>query len=169
MSFNLARYHWIRSVLLLASGVLLSLLLAACGPETPANPGDLLLSPGDVSGIQLTVISQSQEQSGEGPSALVELQGPGFRVLQSVVLFESRELSLAALDGIRGDLSSQGEAGPGGVETSGVLEHSLGQDEASSVFFIEDRALVRLTVTGPERLQRLEELAAIARNKLEGG
>ena len=84
-------------------------------------------------------------------------------------LFESRELSLAALDGIRGDLASRGEAGSGSVETSGVLEHSLGQDEASSVFFIEDRALVRLTVTGPERLQRLEELAAIARNKLEGG
>ena len=168
MSFHPSRYHWIRAALLPASAVLVALLIAACGPETPANPGDLLLSPGDVSDMQLTVISQSEEQSGEGPSALVELQGPGFRVLQSVVLFESRELALTALDGIRGDLASRGEAGPGGVETSGVLEHSLGQDEASSVFFIEDRALVRLTVTGPERLQLLEELAAIARNKLEG-
>ena len=169
MSFHPSRYHRIRAALLPASGVLLALLIAACGPETPTNPGDLLLSPGDVSDMQLTVISQSEEQSGEGPSALVQLQGPGFRVLQSLVLFDSRELALAALDGIRGDLASRGEAGPGGVETSGVLEHNLGQDEASSVFFIEDRALVRLTVTGPKRLQLLEELAAIARNKLGGG
>ena len=130
MSFHPSRYHWIRAALLPASAVLLALLIAACGPETPANPGDLLLSPGDVSDMQLTVISQSEEQSGEGPSALVELQGPGFRVLQSVVLFESRELALTALDGIRGDLASRGEAGPGAVETSGVLEHNLGQDEA---------------------------------------
>ena len=169
MSFHPSRYHWIRAALIPASAVLLALLIAACGPETPANPGDLLLSPGDLSDMQLTVISQSEEQSGEGPSALVQLQGPGFRVLQSVVLFDSRELALAALDSIRGDLASRGEAGPGGVETSGVLEHNLGQDEASSVFFIEDRALVRLTVTGPKRLQLLEEMAAIARNKLEGG
>ncbi len=118
--------------------------------------------------MQLTVVSESEEQS-EAPSALIELQGPGFRVLQSVVLFESRELALSALDGIRSDLVSLGEAGPGGVETSGVLQHTLGREEASSLFFIESRALVRLTVTGPDRQQRLEELAEVARNKLEGG
>ena len=105
----------------------------------------------------------------EGPSALVELQGPGFRVLQTVVLFGSREEALSALDGIRNDLVSRGETGPGGMEASGVLEHNLGPEEASSLFLIEGRALVRLTVTGPERLQLLDELAGIARAKLEGG
>ena len=119
--------------------------------------------------MQVDVASVSEEESGEGPSALVELQGPGFRVMQSIVLFESRELALAALDGIRSDLVSRGETEPGGVETSGVLEHTLGSEEAASLFLIEDRALVRLTVTGPERRQLLAELADIARGKLEGG
>ena len=119
--------------------------------------------------MQVGLASVSEEESGEGPSALVELQGPGFRVLQSIVLFESRELALSALDGIRSDLVSRGETGPGGMQTSGVLEHYLGLEEASSLFLIEDRALVRLTVTGPERQQRLDQLADIARSKLDGG
>ena len=145
------------------------MLLAGCGSEMPSNPRDLLLSPADVPGMQLAVVSESEEQSAEGPSALVEMQGPGFRVLQTVVLFETRELALSALDGIRGDLVSRGEAEPGGVETSGILEHSLGPDEAASQFLIEGRALVRLTATGPERLQLLEELAVLAKEKLGGG
>ena len=105
----------------------------------------------------------------EGPSALVELQGHGFRVMQSVVLFASREEALSALDGIRSDLVSRGETGPGGVETSGVLEHNLGSEEASSLFMIADRVLARLTVTGPERRQWLDELVDIVRSKLRGG
>lgn len=119
--------------------------------------------------MQLTVVSGSEEQSAEGPSALVELQGPGFRVLQSVVLFADREAALMALDGIRGDLAGRGVTDPGGAGTSGVLEHTLGPDQASSLFFIEDRALARLTVTGAERRQRLTELADLARSKLQGG
>ena len=99
----------------------------------------------------------------------MELQGPGFRVMQSIVLFESRELALSALDGIRSDLVNRGETGPGGVETSGVLEHNLGSEEASSLFLIEGQALVRLTVTGPDRQQLLDQLADITRSKLEGG
>lgn len=105
----------------------------------------------------------------EGPSALVELQGHGFHVMQSVVLFASREEALSALDGIRSDLVSRGETGPGGMETSGVLEHNLGSEEASSLFMIVDRVLARLTVTGPERQQWLGELVDIVRSKLQGG
>ena len=169
MIFNLAPDHLIRACVLLATAGLVTAYLAGCGPETPADPRNLLLSPDDISGMQLTVVSESEEQSVEGPSALVELQGAGFRVLQTVVLFASREEALSALDGIRSDLVSRGETGPGGLETSGVLEHNLGSEEASSLFLIEDRALVRLTVTGPERQQRLDELADVARSKLEGG
>ena len=148
--------------------VLFALLLAACGSETATDPRELLLSPEDVPALQLTVLSESQEQSEGGPSALVELEGPGFRVLQSILLLENRELALSTLDGIRGDLVNQGETGPGGLEMSGVLQHTLGREEASSLFFIEGRGLVRLTVTGPDRQLRLEELAAIAKGKLEG-
>ncbi len=149
--------------------ILLGILLAGCSSNTSTNPVELLLSPEDVPGMQLTVVSESEEQSEEGPSALVEMEGPGFRVLQSVLLFESRELALSALDGIRGDLVSLGETGPGGVETSGVLQHTLGTEKASSLFLIEENALTRLTVTGPERDEFLEQLAELAREKLDGG
>lgn len=161
--------HLLRACAFLGTILLVAVFGVGCGSDISSDPRDILLAPGDVPGMQLTVVNDSEEQSGEGPSALVELQGPGFRVLQSVVLFADREAALAALDGVRGDLVSRGETGPGGIEASGVLEHSLGPEEASSLFFIEDRALVRLTVTGPERQQRLAELADIARDKLEGG
>ena len=152
----------------MAAATLLAVFLIGCGQEGPSDPVDLLLSPADVPGMELTIVSETEQQSGEGPSALVELQGPGFRVLQSVVLFESRELALSALDGIRSDLVSRGETGPGGVETSGILEHTLGAEEASSLFLIEERALLRLTVTGPERRQLLDQLADAAREKIAG-
>ena len=165
----LPRLDLIWTCAFLTAAALLAALLGGCGSEAPSDPQDLLLSSGDVPGMQLTAVSASQEESVEGPSALVELQGPGFRVLQSVVLFESRELALSALDGIRSDLVNRGDTEPGGMETSGILEHTLGSEEASSLFLIEGRALVRLTVTGPERQRLLHDLADIARSKLEGG
>ena len=168
MSFIPAPGKLTRAYPLLAATVLLAWFLAGCGSEPYSDPRDVLLAPADLPGMQLTVVSQSEEQSGEGPSALVELHGPGFRVLQSVVLFESRELALSALDGIRGDLVNRGVAGPGGIEVSGILEHNLGADEAASLFLIEGRALVRLTATGPERRQRLDRLVDAVREKLAG-
>ena len=130
---------------------------------------ELLLEPEDFAGTDVNVLSISEEQSLDGPSAQVELRGSGIRVLQSLVLFESRELALSALDGIRSDLVSRGETGPGETEASGVFAHSLGDEEAASLFFIESNGLVRLSVTGPDRDQRLKELAAVARAKLAGG
>ena len=165
----MARQRLVRACLALLAAGIAVLLVAACGSETPSDPRELLLSPADIPGMGLKVVAESEEQSVEGPSALVELQGRDFRVLQTVVLFETRELALSALDGIRSDLVNRGEAGPGGVETSGILEHTLGPDEASSQFLIEDRALLRLTVTGPDRLQLLEQLAEATRNKLTDG
>ena len=150
----------------MAMALTLALLLAGCGSSTEASPKELLLSPQDVSGMQLTVISESESDSTQGPTAIIELQGPGFRVLQSIILFESRESALSALDGIRGDLVSTAGTGPGGVESSGVLEHTLGEEQAASLFLIEDNGLMRLTATGPQRGQLLEELAEIAREKL---
>ena len=148
---------------------ILSVLLAGCGSGPPAEPRELLLAPGDFQDTAVSVLSVSEEESLDGPSAQVEIQAPGYRVLQSLILFETRERALSALDGIRADLMNRGEATPGEPEASGVFEHLLGSDEATSLFFIEDRGLVRLTVTGPERRQRLAELAALARAKLSSG
>ena len=151
------------------ASVLCLALSAACGPETSANPRELLLAPGDFSGQPVSVLSVSEEESLDGPSAQAELQGPGFRVLQSLVMFGNREQALAALDGIRADLVSRGEAGPGKREASGVFAHMLGDEAAVSLFFIENNNLVRLTVTGPDRETRLSELTDIARKKLPDG
>ena len=116
--------------------------------------------------MSVSVLTTSEEQSLDGPSALVELQGPEFRVLQSIVLFDTREDALTALDGIRADLVSRGETGPGGAEASGIFEHSLGTEDAASLFFIEENALVRMTATGQDRQRRLLELADAARDKI---
>ncbi len=146
----------------------LALLLSACGSEISSAPRELLLSPEDFPSAGVSEIAASEEQSLDGPSAQVELQGGDFRVLQSLILFESREQALTALDGIRADLASRGEADPGGPEASGVFEHPLGE-EAASLFFIENRGLVRLTVTGPDRQRQLAKLVTAARDKLSDG
>lgn len=153
-------------VTLLAVWILLG--LTACGSPALENPAELLLEPADFPGIAVSVVSTSEEQSLDGPTALVELQGPGFRVLQTLILFETREQALSALDGIRADLVSRGETGPGEREASGIFRHPLGDSEAASLFFIESNGLVRLTVTGPDRENRLRELAAISRERLKG-
>ena len=150
-------------------------LLIACNSPAAAEPREMLLAPGDITSAlglpdgAVSVLSLSEEQSLDGPSAQAESQGPGFRVLQSLVLFDNRQQSLAALDGIRADLVSRGQTGPGEPEASGVFQHPLGDEEAASLFFIKNRALVRLTVTGPGRAAQLTELADAARDKLPDG
>ena len=159
----------ITATFLLALSILSIVLLAGCDSAISAEPRDLLLAPEDIPSLGVSVVSLTEEQSLDGPSAQVELQGDGFRVVQSVVLFENREAALSALDGIRADLVSRGETGPGQPEASGVFEHTMGNEDAASLFFIENNGLVRLTVTGPDREARLSEFAAAARGKLSGG
>ena len=136
---------------LLALGIFAALLLVACNSEVTGEPGNLLLSPDDFSGVSVSVASASEQESLDGPSAQVELEGPDFRVLQSLLIFETEEAALAALDAIRADLVSRGETGPGERQTSGVFNDRIGVEDAASLFFIERNALVRLTVSGPER------------------
>ena len=159
----------VKAVLSLCLPFLAIVLLAGCDSAITAEPRDLLLAPADVSSAGVSVVSLTEEQSLDGPSAQVELQGPGFRVVQSLILFENREAALSALDGIRADLVSRGETGPGEPQASGVFEHKLGNEDAASLFFIENNGLVRLTVTGPDRDRQLAELAGVARDKLSGG
>ena len=159
----------------IGSGLLLSMLLlsglltAGCGSEITADPRDLLLAPEDFDGSSVSVVSSSEEQSLDGPSALVELEGPDFRVLQTLVLFEEHEQALSALDAIRADLANRGETAPGGREASGVFNDRVGNEEAAGLFFIERNGLVRLAVSGPGREDRLSDLAELAREKLAEG
>ena len=149
-------------------GILVLLVaLTACGSKALTNPQELLLSPEDFD-VPVIVLSMIEEQSPGGPSAQVTLEAPEFKVLQSLVLFESHELALSALDGIRADLVSRGDTGPGEREASGVFQDHLGQEEAASLFFIENNGLVRLSVTGTDRERRLADLAEEAREKLSG-
>ena len=141
--------------------------LTACGSETLTNPQELLLSPEDFD-APVIVLSESAEQSPGRPSAQVTLEATEFKVLQSLVLFESHEVALSALDGIRADLVSRGDTGLGEREASGIFQDHLGQEEAASLFFIENNGLVRLSVTGPDRERRLADLAEGAREKLSG-
>ena len=159
----------VKAVFSLCLTFLAIVLLAGCDSAITAEPRDLLLAPEDMRSPGFSVVSLNEEQSLDGPSAQVELQGPGFRVVQSLVIFENREAALSALDGIRADLVSRGETGPGEPESSGIFEHKLGNEDAASLFFIENNGLVRLTVTGPDRDRQLAELAAAARRKLSGG
>ena len=129
----------------------------------------MLLNPVDFPDDGVTVLSLTEEESLDGPSAQVELQGSSYRVVQSLVLFQDRESALSALDGIRADLVTRGETGPGEPEASGVFQHQLGDEDAASLFLIEDRALVRLTVTGADRVELVAQLASAARRKLAGG
>ena len=161
--------HSVKAILSLCLPFLAIVLLAGCDSAISAEPRHLLLAPEDMRDPGVSVVSLNEEQSLDGPSAQVELQGPGFRVVQSVILFEDREAALSALDGIRADLVSRGETGPGEPEASGVFEHKLGDEDAASLFFIENNGLVRLTVTGPDRDDRIAELADVARDKLGSG
>ena len=137
-----------RALALSSIAAALILAMAGCGAAISGEPRDLVLGPDDFPDGGVSVVSLSEEESLDGPSAQTELQGQGYRVVQSLVLFPDRETALSALDGIRADLVSRGETGPGEPGASGVFQHRLGEEEAASLFFIEDRALVRLTVTG---------------------
>ena len=160
------RLSWALAALIVAVTGSLS---GGCGSEIKAEPRHLLLAPADFNDAGVTLVSLSEELSLDGPSAQVELEGAHFRIIQSLILYESPELALAALDGIRADLVNQGHTSPGEVEASGMFEHNLGSDEAASLFFIESRGLVRLTVTGADRHERLPNLADAARRKLQNG
>ena len=163
---SLARFP---SALLLTIVIVSMLSAAACDSEISADPRTLLLAPEDFGNGAVSVTSSYEQESLDGPSALVELEGPDFRVLQSLVIFESREGALAALDAIRADLVSRGETGPGEREASGVFNDRIGNEDAAGLFFIEQNGLVRLAVSGIDRDRRLSELANLARSKLSDG
>ncbi|MCH7736817.1 MAG: hypothetical protein IH872_05380 [Chloroflexi bacterium] len=147
---------------------LFAVLLAACSGD-PAPPRDLLLGPEDFPGQGVTETSrETGETNQDEPAVQVELSSPDFTVLESLVLFESEELALTILSGIKQDQISQGvDAHPveGFEDISGVLGEQLHGEDASTLFFVEGRALVRITLTGAGRAERVWEIARLAREK----
>ena len=148
--------------------VMFALLLTAClGDATP--PRDLLLSPDD---FPRSAVTETSRETGESnkyePAVQVELTSLDFTVIESLVLFESVDLALALLSEIKQDQLSQGvDAHPvdGFDANSGVLADRLHGDNASTLFFVEGQALVRITLSGVGHAERVWDVARMAREK----
>tara|TARA_B100000809_G_scaffold153512_2_gene150861 strand:+ start:80 stop:568 length:489 start_codon:yes stop_codon:yes gene_type:complete len=148
--------------------VMFALLLTACpGDATP--PRDLLLSPDDFPRAGVTETSRETGETNQfEPAVQVELTSLDFTVLESLVLFDSVDLALALLSEIKQDQISQGvDAHPvdGFEANSGVLADRLHGEDASTLFFVEGRALVRITLSGVDHADRVWDVARLAREK----
>ena len=148
--------------------VMFALLLTACsGDATP--PRDLLLSPDDFPRSGVTETSRETGESNKyEPAVQVELTSLDFTVIESLVLFESVDLALALLSEIKQDQLSQGvdaHAVDGFDANSGVLADRLHGDDASTLFFVEGQALVRITLSGVGDAERVWDVARMAREK----
>ena len=151
--------------------VLLSLfavLLAACS-SGPTPPQDLLLGPED---FPSTVVNETSREDGETnqdePAVQVELTSPDFTLLESLVLFEDEYIALTILAGIKQDQITQGltpKAMGGFEDNSGVLSEKLHGEDASTLFFVEGRALVRITLSGDGQADNVWAFARLARKK----
>ena len=151
--------------------VLLSLfavLLAACS-SGPTPPQDLLLGPED---FPNTVVTETNQEDGETnlgePAVQVELTNPDFTLLESLVLFADEDIAFTILAGIKQDQISQGvtpEPMEGFEDNSGVLSEKLHGEDASTLFFVEGRALVRITLSGDEQAGNVGVFARLARKK----
>ena len=146
----------------------IAVLMAACSSE-PIPPRYLLLGPGDFPGQAVTETdSETGETYQDEPAVQVELSGPDFTLLESLVLFEAENLALNILGAIKQDQIAQGvTAQPvdGFDDNSGVIGDQLHGDDASTLFFVQGRALVRITLTGTGQTERIWEIARLARDK----
>jgi len=150
---------------------LLPISLTAClSGATP--PRDLLLDSSDFPNVHVTEIVQETGTTNEDePAVQVKLRAPDFTVLESLVLFETRDLALGILAGIKQDQTAQGVVSvpiEGFQDNAGVMGEHLNGEEASTVFFVEGRALVRISVQGEKRVEHIWEIARRARIKSGG-
>ena len=145
-----------------------AMMLAACSGD-PAPPRDLLLGPGEFPGQEVTETGrETGETSLDEPAVQVELSGPDFILLESLVLFKAENQARTILAGIKQDQIAQGVTAvpvAGFEDNSGVVDDQLHGDDASTLFFVQGRALVRITLTGAGRADRVWEIAGLAREK----
>ena len=144
------------------------ILMATCSGSSP-QAKELLLSPGDFPGLAMieTAIQTSESSQGQ-PSAQVDLSGPNFILSQSLLMFESQQEARSVLEGIKRDQLAQGiESTNTGKfqDSSGILSELRGGQESHTLFFVEGRALVRITISGPSSLDLLTQYADKAREK----
>ena len=151
--------------------VLFAVLLAACsGDATP--PRDLLLGSGD---FPETAVTETNREDGstnlDEPAVQVVLSSPEFNLVESLVLFENEDIARSILAGIKQDQIAQGvtaEAVAGFEDNTGVMSEQLNGEDASTVFFVEGRALIRLTLSGEGGDEMVWAFARLAREKSGG-
>ena len=147
---------------------LCAILLAACSGD-PTPPQELLLGPKDFPG---QAVSENGRETGETsldePAVQVELNAPNFILLESLVRFGAEDLARASLFRIKQHQISQGVTPlpmEGFEDNTGIIDDHLRGHDASTLFFVQGRALVRITLTGTGRTEMLWEIAALAREK----
>jgi hypothetical protein len=160
-----------RNLITISLATLFAISLAACfSGATP--PRDLLLDSSDFPSVNVTEIVQETGTTNEDePAVQVKLLAPDFTVLESLVLFETRDLALGILAGIKQDQTAQGVVPvpiEGFQDNAGVLGEHLNGEETSTVFFVEGRALVRISVQGENGVENIWEIARRARIKSGG-
>ena len=157
-----------RKLITISLATLLPISLTAClSGATP--PRDLLLDSSDFPNVHVTEIVQETGTTNEDePAVQVKLRAPDFTVLESLVLFETRDLALGILAGIKQDQTIQGVVAfpiEGFQDNTGIMGEHLNGEEASTVFFVEGRALVRISVQGEKGVENIWEIARRARIK----
>ena len=150
---------------------LFAVLLAACsGDATP--PRDLLLGAEDFPDTTITETSREDGTTNlDEPAVQVELSSPEFNLLESLVLFENEDIARSILAGIKQDQIARGvtaEPVTGFEDNSGVMSERLNGEDALTVFFVEGRALVRLTLSGDGGDEMVWAVARLAREKSGG-
>ena len=160
-----------RRLIPVAFVALVAVLLAACSGD-PTPPRDLLLGPDDFPDTTVTETSRDDGTTNlDEPAVQVELSSPEFNLLESLVLFENEDIARSILAGIKQDQIAQGvtaEPVAGFEDNSGVMSEQLHGEDASTVFFVEGRALVRLTLSRDGGEEMVWAFARLARDKSGG-
>ena len=160
-----------RNLITISLATLFAISLAACfSGATP--PRDLLLDSSDFPSVHVTeIIQEDGTTNDDEPAVQVKIRVPDFTVLESLVLFETRDLALGILAGIKQDQTIQGVVAvpiEGFQDNTGIMGEHLNGEEASPVFFVEGRALVRISVQGEKGVENIWEIARQARIKSGG-
>ena len=146
----------------------LAVLLTACSGGS-LDTEELLLGPSDFPGLDVTASTTQSTVTPQGVAAAqVQISGPDFQLSHSIVLFATPASALSVLAGIKQDQLAQGVL-PSDTDqfqdSSGVLMEVRDGQESLTMFLVEGRALIRLTVSGPEAQSMLAAYAEKARSK----
>ena len=92
----------------------------------------------------MEVAKESVATNKDEPAVQVELKAPGITILESLVLFETRELALSILARINQDHTALGidpASAEGFYDSSGIVVEHLYGEQASTVFLLKDAPL----------------------------